>query len=64
VPDPYYGSERDFELVLDLVEDACDGLVLDLGRELGRAERGGAAKLDCFSRTPVYLTESVGLTSG
>jgi len=44
VPDPYYGSERDFELVLDLVEDACDGLVLDLGRELGRAEHGGADK--------------------
>jgi protein-tyrosine phosphatase len=34
VPDPYYGSERDFEHVLDLVEDACEGLVTDLRREL------------------------------
>ncbi len=27
VPDPYYGSPDGFEHVLDLVEDACDGLV-------------------------------------
>ncbi len=27
VPDPYYGSPEGFEHVLDLVEDACDGLV-------------------------------------
>ena len=27
VPDPYYGSPAGFEHVLDLVEDACDGLV-------------------------------------
>lgn len=27
VPDPYYGSAEGFERVLDLVEDACDGLV-------------------------------------
>ena len=27
VPDPYYGSPEGFERVLDLVEDACDGLV-------------------------------------
>ena len=44
VPDPYYGSDRDFELVLDLVEDACDGLVSELGRELERSERSGAGK--------------------
>ena len=31
VPDPYYGQVRDFELVLDLVEDACDGLLAQLG---------------------------------
>lgn len=30
VPDPYYGSPRDFELVLDMLEDAAAGLVLDL----------------------------------
>lgn len=27
VPDPYYGGEDGFEHVLDLVEDACDGLL-------------------------------------
>ncbi|GEO82834.1 low molecular weight protein-tyrosine-phosphatase [Pararhodospirillum oryzae] len=27
VPDPYYGGPADFEQVLDLVEDACDGLL-------------------------------------
>ena len=27
VPDPYYGGPAGFERVLDLVEDACDGLL-------------------------------------
>jgi protein-tyrosine phosphatase len=27
VPDPYYGGSRGFETVLDLVEDAADGLL-------------------------------------
>ena len=27
VPDPYYGGERGFELVLDLLEDACGGFL-------------------------------------
>lgn len=27
VPDPYYGGKTGFEDVLDLVEDACDGLI-------------------------------------
>jgi len=27
VPDPYYGGDHGFEQVLDLVEDACDGLI-------------------------------------
>ena len=26
VPDPYYGGEEGFEKVLDLLEDACEGL--------------------------------------
>lgn len=30
VPDPYQGGEAGFELVLDLIEDACDGLVRHL----------------------------------
>lgn len=28
VPDPYYGGSAGFERVLDLVEDACNGLLL------------------------------------
>lgn len=35
LPDPYYGSVAGFDRVLDLVEDACDGLVAHLQRELG-----------------------------
>jgi len=27
VPDPYYGGNNGFEAVLDLVEDACEGLI-------------------------------------
>lgn len=27
VPDPYYGGDKDFELALDLIEDACDGII-------------------------------------
>lgn len=30
VPDPYYGTESDFEHMLDLIERACDGLVARL----------------------------------
>lgn len=27
VPDPYYGGDQGFENVIDLLEDACDGLI-------------------------------------
>lgn len=27
VPDPYYGGDAGFELVLDLLEDSCEGLL-------------------------------------
>ncbi|MBQ9650908.1 MAG: low molecular weight phosphotyrosine protein phosphatase [Prevotella sp.] len=30
VPDPYYGQARDFEFALDLIEDACEGLLKQL----------------------------------
>jgi protein-tyrosine phosphatase len=33
VPDPYYGGPAGFERVLDLVEDACDGLVARLAED-------------------------------
>lgn len=34
VPDPYYGGEKGFEQVLDLIEDACDGLLAHVRRRL------------------------------
>ncbi len=34
VPDPYYGPVAGFEYVLDLIEPACDGLVLTLQQRL------------------------------
>ncbi len=34
VPDPYYGAPAGFEHVLDLVEDACDGVIARLQAEL------------------------------
>lgn len=33
VPDPYYGDESDFELVITLLEDACQGLLDELNQE-------------------------------
>jgi protein-tyrosine phosphatase len=34
VPDPYYGQDLDFELVLDLVEDASQGLLAHIKTKL------------------------------
>jgi len=34
VPDPYYGEGDGFERVLDYIEDACDGVIEMLRREL------------------------------
>ncbi len=31
IPDPYYGGEDGFDLVLDLLEDSCEGLLQKLG---------------------------------
>ncbi len=36
VPDPYYGPAAGFERVLDLIEDACDGLLTHLARTIAR----------------------------
>lgn len=30
IPDPYYGGHEGFELVLDLLEDSCEGLLIKL----------------------------------
>lgn len=32
VPDPYYGGSKGFEQVLDMVEDAADGLLAEIAR--------------------------------
>ena len=37
VPDPYYGGDSGFELVLDLLEDAVEGLLIYLN---GEADKG------------------------
>lgn len=33
VPDPYYGGPSGFELVLDLLEDACEGLLQTIKKD-------------------------------
>jgi protein-tyrosine phosphatase len=33
VPDPYYGGEEGFELVLDLLEDSCQGLLKEIQKK-------------------------------
>jgi len=33
IPDPYYGGASGFELVLDLLEDACEGLLQDIKKK-------------------------------
>lgn len=35
VPDPYYGDDGDFELVITLLEDACQGLLDELTMTVG-----------------------------
>ncbi len=34
VPDPYYGKIADFDRMLDLIEDACQGLLVHIHREI------------------------------
>lgn len=34
VPDPYYASAEAFDLALDLIEPACEGLLLDIRRRV------------------------------
>ena len=35
IPDPYYGGAAGFELVIDLLEDACEGLLESFYRKSG-----------------------------
>ena len=34
IPDPYYGNAQGFDHVLDLIEDACDGLLAHVVQQL------------------------------
>ena len=36
VPDPYYGGGQGFENVLDILEDACEGLLKEIKIESGK----------------------------
>jgi protein-tyrosine phosphatase len=49
VPDPYYGTAAGFEQVLDLVEEACDGLIEAL--EAGGLGSAPAPARDSTGRT-------------
>ncbi len=39
VPDPYYGGDAGFEQVLDLLEDACAGLLSSLQRQQAQQQQ-------------------------
>ncbi len=41
VPDPYYGGDEGFALVLDLIEDACDGLIEHIVQTQTQAQTKG-----------------------
>lgn len=43
VPDPYYGGTRDFEQVVELLEDACENLLITVGNDGGVRPLGGDA---------------------
>jgi protein-tyrosine phosphatase len=36
VPDPFYGQSQDFEQVLDIIEDGCDGVLLAVMGQLDK----------------------------
>ena len=35
VPDPYHGGSRGFDHVLDLIEDACEGVLVHVKNKIG-----------------------------
>lgn len=53
VPDPYYGNGSKFEQVLDLVEDACTGLLVQL-----RAICADRARAGCHPHRPAHAPSS------
>ena len=45
IPDPYYMGAEGFSHVLDLLEEACQNLLLSLSRDLGTGESGESPEL-------------------
>lgn len=41
VPDPYYGGDRGFDQVLDMIEEAAEGLLADILNRKDQGEFGG-----------------------
>lgn len=44
VHDPYYRSPKDFDLVLDYIEDACSGLVLKLDSQKSKLDAAATVR--------------------
>ena len=53
VPDPYYGGAAAFEHVLDLIEDACDGLLDHVRQEVALHSSSGGARSPAPARRDV-----------
>ena len=51
VPDPYYGLAHDFDLVLDMIEDAAEGLLDSIVRERGGKDNAKAATRKMTAKT-------------
>lgn len=51
VPDPYYGLAHDFDLVLDMIEDAAEGLLDSIVRERGGKDNAKAATRKTTAKT-------------
>lgn len=60
VPDPYYGPAAGFERVLDLIEDACDGVVALCGERSAalKAAAAAAAAAEPGAELPAALAGS------
>ena len=51
VPDPYYGLAHDFDLVLDMIEDAAEGLLDSIIRERGAKDNAKATTRKTSTKT-------------
>jgi protein-tyrosine phosphatase len=51
VPDPYYGLAHDFDLVLDMIEDAAEGLLDSIIRERGDKDKAKATTRKTSAKT-------------